>query len=138
MSTDFRDLDRLAARLSNPNRLLAEISRNLAEESVNLVRDGWDRQGDPYGAKWAARKSAGAGGAILVRTGALRSSWSVKRASRTGFRIGSNQSYATYHQDGTGRMVPRMMVPKKGDVPPRWQRAFDDVATEILEQELAP
>ncbi|MEM9693007.1 MAG: phage virion morphogenesis protein [Myxococcota bacterium] len=138
MSSDFRDLERLAERLQRANQVLDELSDGLAEEAIHLVVQGWAKQSDPYGSQWAPRRSASTGGAILVRSGALRGSWSVQKTGRGGFRIAAAQSYATYHQNGTGRMAARMMVPKKGDIPARWKRVFDHVTRQILESELGP
>lgn len=135
MGYDVRDLDKLASNLAKIDAILDEVSTNLAEEAINLTREGWDRQSDPYGSAWAPKKHPD-GAAILVRTGALRNSWHVEKANRRGFTVASGQNYAKFHQDGTSRMQPRMMVPRKGDIPGRWQKSFEEVTADILESML--
>lgn len=128
------ELDEIVRRYGNPQPILADISRNLAEESINLVREGFAEQADPSGAGWAARKSGG-GSAILVRTGAMRNSWHVTASSSRGFRIASGVGYSSFHQDGTSRMPSRKMVPD-GDIPAKWLSRFNSVAREILDEHL--
>ncbi|NBC17447.1 MAG: hypothetical protein GVY18_09070 [Bacteroidetes bacterium] len=130
-------MERLAERFENPDAVLRTISANLAEEAINLTREGFEREADPYGKTWAPRKTAdNAGSNLLVRTGAMRNSWHVGSVQPMRFTIVSGVEYADYHQNGTRVMPSRMMVPHESDVPPRWKDAFDEVVVEIFEREL--
>jgi len=111
---------------------MREISAALAEESITLVSEGFRGQKDPYGGRWKGRKSGG-GSALLVQTGALRSSFHTSSVSASGFTISSGVAYSVFHQSGTKSMPARMMLPKENDVPGPWEQAFDEVAEEVLE-----
>lgn len=130
---DDSDFDNLEAALSSPNTILREIAQNLAEESINLVREGFDGASDPYGGGWAATRRGNK--PLHGPTGALRTSYSIRSAGSRGFVIGSGVGYANYHQRGTSRMVARKMVPDD-DIPGAWRAAYDDVAEDILEDHL--
>ena len=54
----LKKLRRYAAKLRNAGAktTMAELAENLAEECISLVLDGFDRERDPYGRKWAKRK----------------------------------------------------------------------------------
>lgn len=133
---DFAKLARLISRLEQLERgdLLTDLNRNLAEEAVELVREGFERETDPYGARWAALKYRS--GRILQDTGRLRSSFKVSRVNRRGFRVSASVSHASYHQTGTSRgLVPRRMVPHAG-LPARWRSRLRDVGRDFLKSRL--
>ena len=124
-------LTALVAKLDNPQGVLAGISRDLAEEVINLVREGWEGQHDPYGSAWAPKASPD-GSAILVRTAALRNSFNVQGADAAGFTVSAGVAYAGFHQGGTRRMPARKMVPD-GDIPDSWATRFGEVIEEHLD-----
>ena len=132
---DDADLDRLAEVLGGANHALAEISRQLAEEALDLVKEGWRRQASPDGTPWAP-KQRDDGRAILVRFGALRASFQVVSADASGFSIATSVSYGTFHQDGTRHMPARPMVPT-GELPAEWVAAFDEVVQDVLTELLS-
>lgn len=75
------------------------------QQTFDLAGPGWKPLTEDY-AKWKARKYPGA--PILVRTGALRDSLvsgfaphSVFEVFPTEMRIGTDVSYAMYHQTGS-------------------------------------
>jgi phage gpG-like protein len=172
----------MANRFANASRgFMAEVSDQLAEEALNFVRDGFDKEQDPYGKKWAGRaerkkrkaeddddaavvekstigekaeslgpkkrktrkaklkrRKRGAGKKekqrnLLVLTGAMRKSVNVK-SSASEFTVGFGQKYAKYHQEGTKKMLQRMLVPTddKG-LPDEWEKEFISVAEEVFE-----
>lgn len=129
-----RTLEGWIRKLQTAMKTMPEISDSLAEESITLVSDGFRKGVDPYGGKWAARKSGGSG-ALLVDTGALRSSYHQTAGGAGGFTISSGVAYSDYHQDGTSRMSARRMVPGD-DVPSRWRESYDEVVEEALDQAL--
>ena len=158
---DFKALQKWQAQLNNTTELLQVVSENLAEEAIDLVKEGFATETDPYGKKWAALQLRS--GKILQKDGGLKGSWNPKRVTKKGFMLASGKAYAVYHQDGTGlfgpknrRITPkkakalklgksglirrsvkgsprRLMVPVKDALPPAWSKRFVDVAGEVLE-----
>lgn len=128
---DFAKLGRLISKLEQAGRgdALKELSRNLAEEAIELVREGFSKEQDPYGAAWAPLKVRS--GRILQDTGQLRSSFKVSRVSASGFRVSASKAYAAYHQSGTARMVARRMVPD-GSLPALWRAQFAAAARDFM------
>jgi len=139
------------------------VSLQLAEESLELVREGFATTTDPYGKKWAPLVIRN--GRPLSDTGGLRSSWSVRERTAKRFRIESHKKHSIFHQKGTGLYGPRKkriepvhakalkfkgpsgpifaksvkgspkrrMVPDRG-LPPRWARRLKATAVETLEE----
>lgn len=100
------------------------ILANVGEEAVELVREGFEKQSDPYGSRW---KPTLRGGRILQDSGRLRNSFHRRMVSSNEVRIGSSVSYGRYHQGGTRRMVRRAMVPFRG-MPKKWEKRLAEVA----------
>jgi len=128
--TGGRELIELAKKFSQTPKMMAELSRNMAEETVDLVKDGFDKESDPYGKKWLATAR---GGEILSDTGALKGSWKVKSATKAQFKVDASVTYASFHQGGTKHMVARMMVPN-GNMPPAWMDSFEELAETMLKE----
>ena len=130
--TGGSELIELAKKFSQTPKVMGELSRNMAEEAVDLVKDGFDKESDPYGKKWLATAR---GGEILSDTGALKGSWKVKSATRAQFKVDASVRYASYHQDGAPkiRLPARMMVPD-GKMPSGWMDAFEELAETMLEE----
>ena len=129
---DDADLDSIVEALDRPRDTLRDISVALAEESINLVREGFAGTHAPDGSGWAPRKS-GAGKVLHGPTGALRTSWNRGSATATGFAVRSAVGYAAYHQSGTRHMPARKMVPDDGELPSAWESRYDEVTEEILD-----
>jgi phage gpG-like protein len=156
---EFAELNRWADKISRTPDALPILSQQLAEETVELVRDGFATARDPYGRTWAPLVMRA--GRPLSDTGALRASWHTKRAGAQGFAVASSRNYAAYHQLGTGihgprreriRPIrgkalklpggvylysvagspPRKMVPDPGHLPEPWRRRYIDVAHEVF------
>ena len=134
-TADDAIFDVLIGELSDTPGILEDVSVVLAEEAISLVREGFDEQASPYGKGWAAKKQPD-GRAILVgKTGRTRTGWKRVRANASGFKISASTNYSGYLQDGTTKMVHRKMVPD-GDVPPKWDAAFREVAQDVLDEHL--
>ena len=125
-------LRQLSAKLEavSNGQLLAEISQNLAESAIDLVKEGFAREEDPYGSPWAPLQHRE--GKILQDTGRLKNSFTPGSSGPDGFRFGSNVQYAEFHQQGTGRLPARKMVPDGSELPDAWLREFTSVTDEIL------
>ena len=128
--TGGRELIELAKKFSQTSKMMAGFSRSMAAETVDLVKDGFDKESDPYGKKWLATAR---GGEILSDTGALKGSWKVKSATRAKFKVDGSVDYASYHQGGTKYMPARMMVPD-GKMPSGWMDAFEELAETMLKE----
>lgn len=109
--------------------VLIVISRNLSEEAIELTKQGFEDERDPYGNPWAPIKHRK--GKILQDTAIMKNSFFAGHVGEDGFRFGTNVQYAGYHQTGTKRIAKRMMVPE-GALPKAWADAFEEAANEIL------
>lgn len=115
-------LDRFAQRISDPTPVWEE----LADRFVDLQGRNFESRGRTMGAAWSplspkygswkARHFPGKG--ILERTGDLRDSLAgtlgIREFNRNSMTVGTQLSYASYHQFGTKNLPARRLI---GDVP---------------------
>lgn len=156
---DFQKLDHFAERLAAAAGTTRLISDQMAEETISLIRDGFERGQDPYEQPW--KPPILRAGQPLRDTGGLQASWHKGEVTESGFRVSSAKSYAVFHQRGTGiygphkaRIVPvkakalnvpglgprssvagapkRAMVPNRGRLPRKWKQAYVEAAQEVL------
>jgi len=162
LTGDFAELERWMDKLAQAQDSMRVVSANLAEETIELIREGFATSTDPYGDRWAPLKLRS--GQPLRDTGGLQSSWHRRFVTAQGFVVASGKDYARYHQDGTGihgpkaqRIKPRharalrfpgpggpifaasvagverrRMVPEKGEIPSRWRERYIRTAEEVL------
>jgi phage gpG-like protein len=114
---DFRKLQKWSDRLGGADDVLERAARNMADEALDLIVEGFKSATDPYGKKWAPLVLRT--GRALSDTGRLRSSWHRKRVDRRGFTIAAGVAYARYHQRGTGIYGPR-----KRPITPKTKKAL--------------
>lgn len=126
---DFPKLAKWIGRLNATSPLLRTVAKNMSEEALSLVADGFRREADPYSDAWAKLKVRQ--GKILQDTGRLKK-WHRVELSPIGFRIAPTVDYAKYHQRGTSRMVARKMVPSGGVLPERWRRQMLEAANDVF------
>lgn len=155
---DFSKLDRFETRLGQAPKAFESLNQNLAEESIELIREGFDDGTDPYGKAWPALVVRD--GKPLQDSGGLKASFNYKLLP-DGFRVGAGKDYAKHHQDGTGiygrsrsRLRPktakalripglgfrasvkgtpqRMMVPDARGLPPTWSDRYVETAETVL------
>ncbi|MEZ4376216.1 MAG: phage virion morphogenesis protein [Polyangiaceae bacterium] len=103
------------------------LTANLSETLLDLVREGFEKQRDPSGSRWAATER---GGRILQDTGRLRNSWH-RRAGNSQFTVSSSVKYGSFHQSGARHLKARKMVPD-GELPAHWGHALNDTAQAVL------
>jgi len=128
---DDAGLERLRQRLEGGTEgLRSTICANLAEETINLVREGFADTTDPYGSGWAGTKRGNR--PLHGPSGVLRNAWSP-HSSAGGFGASSGVGYAGFHQQGTSRFVARKMVPDD-DIPAAWSARYDEVVEELLDE----
>lgn len=149
----------ITEHLSRPEQIIEDIAANMAEEALNLVREGFESAEDPYGKAWAEKQIPNGSRPLHGPTGELRNNWHLSLA-KDGFTIANGKIYASVHQGGATirpkskkylrfmagdkavfakkvTIPPRPMVPKEGDMPPKWEQRFKETAKEILEIALA-
>lgn len=159
---DFGELDNLIERFrdlegGDPQEAL---SRNLAEEALDLVAEGFEEHKDPYGSSWAPLTSRS--GDTLRDTSHLANSFHVHDVSADQFTVKTGVWYGVVHQTGQtivaknlnkrgqkrlvfksmGQTVfarqvtipQRRMLPDAGDIPASWRIAFDEVAEDFLNE----
>jgi len=162
-SGDFKALKRFEEKLSGTGgpQTLRLVNEQLAEETIGLIRDGFERSADPYGRAWEPLVIRA--GRPLEDSGGLKASWHRSETSADGFAVESGKDYAVYHQGGTGIYGPRKtpivpikakalripgvgfrnsvkgspkrrMVPDAGRIPPRWRKQFVETALEVLSE----
>jgi hypothetical protein len=138
-----RGLEQLKAlrnALRDPGPMLDNLGKNLAEEAVDLVIQGFQAQANPYREPWAPKKMPDGRAILTGKTSRLRRGWNrpAKKIGRYKWRIAPSVDYATYHQrgtknkDGSVRMVARKMIPDERGLPSEWQEAFRETAVEFM------
>lgn len=159
---DFHELERFAEKLATAggSGTLRVINVQLAEETIDLIRDGFTTSSDPYGKPWEPPLLRA--GQPLRDKGGLQASWHPTVVDADGFGVASTKDYAVHHQRGTGiygphkqRIKPknakalnvpglgprasvagspqRLMYPnKRGALPPKWRIKFVRTAEEVL------
>lgn len=155
---DFAELDQLIERFGDMahGNAAEALARNLAEEALEQVAEGFEEGRDPYGREWAALRSRD--GQPLRDTSHMANSFHVHEVEADGFSIRTGVWYAVVHQDGktiTPNTAPmlvfptfggsqtwrahkvtipqRRMLPDVGDIPSAWRSAFDEVGQEFLD-----
>jgi len=108
----FKKLSGFARNIEAVPSALSTVSAQLAEETIELIREGFELERDPYGKRWAKHskltKKIRPNGRILQGpTGNLRTAWHVKASSRQDFEVANAKRYAIFHQDGTGIHGPK-------------------------------
>ncbi len=138
-----RGLDQLRAlrdRLANPGPMLDAISEAVADEALDLVIQGFQKQSDPYNDNWAPKKHPDGRAILTGVTSNLRRGWHKSKIGRHRWRIAPAPTapYAkhlqkgTKNRDGSVRMVARKMIPDGRGMPRDWDEAFNDTVLETM------
>lgn len=159
-SGDFAALKRFQKKVEQAPKAMLTVNQQLAEETIELIREGFDKSEDPYGSAWEPLVLRD--GLPLQDTGGMKAAWFRQSATMRGFSVANAKSYSGYHQGGTGiygprhqRIVPikakvlklgktgrvarsvrgtpkRRMVPERGRLPKAWRDRYVDTAQEVL------
>lgn len=137
-------LKKLQRMLDDPQRLMSAISGSLAEETVNMIKDGFRAETDPYGDRWKPKKYPDGRKTLSGPTSRLKTGWHIKAQNGSGFVVAPAVGYAAAHQDpgrtgdGKLRRPRRMMVPSaERGLPEHWARAYGEVTIDALRVLLA-
>lgn len=96
---DFAGLQAIAQKLAALPAARQALARGIAEEAIDLVRQGFADRTDPYGAQWAD-KADGSACFLVGPTGNLKSGWHIKEVSADEVTVGPSVFYAITHQEG--------------------------------------
>lgn len=129
---DATQVTELAKRLDRftDGRWQTALMGQVGEELIELVREGFERQADPYGAPWAPLKRRS--GRILQDTGRLRMFFVRQKGERM-VRVGTPAFYGRFHQTGTKHMPARKMVPD-GALPGAWSSRVNAIVERVIKQ----
>ena len=132
---DFAKLQALTRRIAavGSPALIRKASKVMGAEALSLVQQGFRNSTAPDGSPWAPLKRRH--GKPLRNTGRLGSSFTVNSVP-AGFRVGTNVSYAGFHQAGTKTIPARPMLPTTG-LPEAWTTALLEAGRMVLASELA-
>lgn len=147
------DLERLVRKLGEieSGQALRGLALNIGEEAIQLVREGFDEERDPYGTAW--KPLTYRDGRILRDRGVMLNSLHLASADASGAVIEMGVWYAIVHQEGRtitpnvakalrfmvyGKPVyaqsvtvpARPFFPRENDLPSSWVSAFDEVTEE--------
>lgn len=118
LSGDFSALTRFGdaiGKLGSSSVMMA-LNREIGDEVVKLVEQGFAKEQDPYGLPWY-RKSYPDGRKVLSgETGKLAKSFAIRSVGAWGVVVGSSLARARFPQSGTGLYGPRkaLIKPKGG------------------------
>jgi hypothetical protein len=106
----FKQLEGFAADIERAPDALKVVSEQLAEATLELIREGFELERDPYGKKWARHsrltRKLRPGGRVLADKGGMKAAWHRKSAARDAFEVANAKSYTIFHQEGTGAHGP--------------------------------
>lgn len=131
---DFGKLREIEQRFepAKVKRLLTLANRNMADEALGLIAEGFASGTDPYGKPWNAPHQ-------LQITGAIRR-YVASDVTDKGFRLHSTDQKAQWHHDPQpreawgGKSLPRrLQVPTAaGGLPEKWAVRLTEAAEEVL------
>ena len=130
----LRVLQRRLDDITGVKRAIAAVQ---AEEGIDLTKQAFVKETDPYGKRWKKRKretKQTRGRKVLSgKTSRLKGGWHVSRVSADGWQMSSSVDYALPHQrPKRGRRPQRAMVPLTGRFPKRWKRPMNDAASDAI------
>src|SRR5690606_3991065 len=128
---NLKSLDALQKLLERPEAIQDLVATSLAEESINLVKDGFRTETDPYGAKWVPKKRPDGRKTLSGKTSRLKTGWKIVRQTRGEIRVSPSVNYAAAHQDPKPRermsgAASLRRAARGVDVGRRRRRLFDD------------
>jgi len=132
---DFSKLVRWSAIAKSGGRVLEAASHGMGTSTLALIDEGFDKEQDPYGQRWAPKKRPDGRRVLQGPTGRLRR-WRLYRVDRHGYMAGPIVDYAAPHQMPLrGRRPRRMMIPTtERGIPMRWRVVLARAALRAMYQ----
>lgn len=131
----IESLDALSAKLVAIPGIVHYATSELAGETADLVLDGFGKESDPYGKKWA-RKKVPNGKPVGVHTGDMKATVRPM-VSGSHFGVSFGVPYAQYFHAPSGR-AQRWLVPNKSmGVPGAWVDRYQDIIQRVFEERLS-
>lgn len=123
---DSYALERLITRLGTLASAPQAARREMRDEALRRIQEGFDRSRAPDGTAWKALKYRV--GKPLDEGGDLRRSIKSSLAGALGLAFSADARYAAHHQFG----APRANIPARPFLPgrelaPAWQSAFERI-----------
>ncbi len=128
MSNSAHDFIQIwSSKLTRIQRLLGRLPRDVGNEALLFFLNQFKKEETPEGKSWPQRKADGEGvrssrRALLVKSGRLRKSIRLTKVISNSVTIGTNVSFAKYHNEGTERMPQRKFIGKSSALSRRLQR----------------
>lgn len=121
--------------------LVDEMGEMVAEEALDLVKEGFAKQTDPYGDRWKEKKVDDGRSILVGKTTRLRLGWHTVKKGNGKWTVAPSVEYAAAHQDpqprarwGGKKLPQRMMIPsRKRGLPPEWQKRMDEAMSDVFE-----
>jgi hypothetical protein len=133
----LKKLRTLERRIGDISTVKRRIAATQSEEALNLIKEGFDNQRDPYGKRWKKRKretKKTLGRKVLSGETSRLKDFAPKEISSKGFRVSATVDYASPHQKPRqGKRPQRMMVPSNGrGFPSAWRRPMNEAAEDAI------
>ena len=120
--------------MKDTRELLGELTEAMADEALELVAQGFEKQADPYGSLWKEKKVDDGRNVLVGKTVRLRRGWHKLKISATKWAIEPSVPYASAHQDPRprpawgGKSLPRRAMLPFGSrgLPESWKQAMAD------------
>jgi hypothetical protein len=146
MSVKTKGKDNLASwreTMRSAPSLVDEMGQMVAEEALDLVKEGFAKQTDPYGDRWQEKK-VDDGRSILVGKTVQLKKWQIVKKGNGKWTLSPSPTagdYAGAHQDpqprarwGGKKLPRRMMIPSKArGLPQSWQKRMDEAMSEVFD-----
>jgi hypothetical protein len=133
---DFSTLMSWERLLKHGRAMLPAMSAAMADRTIELIKDGFAKETDPYGNRWKDKRHPDGRKILHGKTGELRAGFRKKEASADRYQITNPVPYASAHQAPRGSSrAQRMMVPdeQKG-MPSAWFDALQEISLDSLEE----
>jgi len=135
----------MMALLHSTPELMQALSSAMGKEAIDLVREGFRQETDPYGQKWQEKQVDDGRKVLHGESSNLRLGWKLESNGRGSFRLSPSVRYATTHQNGfdgevtrkgsTYRLkIPaRRMLPTSGmGIPSKWRDQLMEAEEESI------
>jgi hypothetical protein len=146
MSVKTKGKDSLASWrevMKSAPSLVDEMCEMVAEEALDLLKEGYSKETDPYGQKWQEKK-VDDGRAILVGKSVQLKKWGIIKKGNGKWTLAPSPTagaYAGAHQDprpralwGGKKLPQRMMIPSKArGLPPAWAKRMEEAMSDVFD-----